>query len=282
MDLSPGAALFHRRSVRGFALLGSAAALALSLVVLEAWLFVHLGWPNREPPHDPEYGINYSCNQAEYLLLEDPAKGAAGYVSDDRPGRVQWCAETLDTLLSQLGANYLRLSVEWSQAEPARGVYDFALIDALLETAQRNGARVLLSVGMKAQRHPEYYVPGWALESADPANTGESTEVSHDPGLRAAALAFIEAAVVHLQAHPAIDSWLADNEPYLASPRAHNWTLGRDFVREEIATIRANDPLGRPVVVNHAELSASTGAGAGRPRTPTSPARASTRSATTK
>jgi hypothetical protein len=246
----------RRRVLLGFGALGGGALLALLLVAGQAWLFVHLGWPNREPLHNPAFGINFSCNQAEYLLLEDPAKGAAGYVSDNRPGRVEWCAETLHELLSWLGARYVRISVEWSQVAPEPEVLDFTLVDALLDTAAQDGAKVLLSVGMKAQRHPEFYIPDWVLRQSRESATsqlGDGAEISRDPVVRAAAEQFVAAVVAHVAARPEIDGWLADNEPYLASPRAHNWTLGRDFVAEEAAIIRRGDPLGRPIVENHAE-----------------------------
>jgi hypothetical protein len=55
--------------------------------------------------------------------------------------------------------------------------------------------------------------------------------------------------VGHFAAHPAIEAWAAENEPYLPSGRASNWGLSRDYVQELIAVIRAHDPQGRPVVV---------------------------------
>ena len=240
-----------------FTILGGLATLSLLLLVAQAWLFIRLAWPHQEPLGDPRFGINYSCNQAEYLLLEDPAKGAGGYVRDDRPGRVEWCADTLNTLLSGLGARYVRISVEWSQVEPAEGVYDFSLIDALLAVAKANGAKVLLSIGLKGQRHPEYYLPEWVVSKSaaqNPRGLADGAEISRDPVVREEALAMITATVRHLWGSAdVIDAWLADNEPYLASPRAHDWTIGRDFVREEAATISRLDMRDRPVVINHAE-----------------------------
>src|SRR5690242_13279940 len=68
------------------------AALLLGGVVYAMW---RLSWPHVEPEGSPQFGISFSCNHAEYLLLEDPATGSAGYADDGRPGRAQWCAETL-------------------------------------------------------------------------------------------------------------------------------------------------------------------------------------------
>ncbi len=240
----------RRRVIKAFAGWGAGALACAAMLAGFAILFVQLSWPHAEAPGDPAFGINFSCDQAEYLLLEDSSLGPAGYVSNDRPGRAQWCAATLDELLSGLGARYVRISVQWSQVEPEQGRYDFSLIDALLGAAQRRGARVLLTVGVKGQRHPEYYIPRWVL---DATNLEEGQTVSDDPFLRSRALAMVDAVVRHAAGSPAVDSWAADNEPYIASPRAGDWVLGPDFVREEARIIRANDPAHRPVVINHAQ-----------------------------
>lgn len=246
--LPPGPA--RRHVVRAFAFAGSGAALALAMLVALQVIFVQLSWPHVEPLGDPEFGINFSCNHAEYLLLEDPTKGAEGYVDDTRPGRAEWCAETLGTLLRGLGAKHVRLSVEWDQVEPRPGEFDFRLIDALLAEAGRSGATVLVSVGAKAQRHPEFFIPEWALEGTNPSS---NAVVDEDPVLRQRILAMIAAVVAHTAASPAIDSWSADNEPYIPSERADGWRLSREFVRLERETILANDPRRRPVSINHAQ-----------------------------
>ena len=235
---------------RAFVVLGCSALVGWLAVLGMVVLFVRLSWPHVEPLGNPEFGINFSCNHAEWLLLEDPAKGAAGYVSDDRPGRADWCAATLGTLLRELAPKHLRLSVEWDEVEPQEGRFDFRLVDALLAEAERNGTRVVLTVGIKAQRHPEFFIPQWLLDRAPVAN---DTDPADNPLIRAKALAMIEAVVAHTATSPAIDGWGADNEPYITSARATGWYLSREFVREEIAAIRRADPAGRAVSINHGQ-----------------------------
>ncbi len=248
-DPASGPRFPWRRFLVGAGVLGAGVAGALLLLAGMVALFVRLSWPHTEPLGTPEFGINFSCNYAEYLLLEDPATGN-GHVADDRPGRAEWCADTLGQLLSGLGAKHVRLSVEWSQVEPQPGQFDWGLMDALLVEAERNGAKVLLTVGVKAQRHPEYYIPDWVLEGASLA---DGDEISSDPYVRERALAMIEAAVAHFSSSPAIDAWGADNEPYVPSLRASNWSLSREFVQAEVDSIRRNDPRGRPVSINHGQ-----------------------------
>jgi Beta-galactosidase len=248
MDLppvSPGWSLTRRRTLAG-ALCG-AALLAVALLLGQVWLFRALSWSHREPLGDPVFGINFSCNEAEFLLLETP--GGAG-LSDGRPGRVAWCADVLGLLLRETGARHVRISVEWDQVEPRRGEFDFRLIDAQLDAVGAAGASAVLSVGMKAQRHPEYYIPQWALEGGRPP---DGSDLGAHPRLAPAALEMIRRVVEHVGTHPAVEGWLADNEPYHRSPRASNWYLGREFVQQEVAVFHAADPLRRPVAINHAE-----------------------------
>lgn len=225
------------------------AVVAAALLVGTGFAANRLSWAHRAPLSDPTVGINYSCTYAEFLLLEDPTLGL-GHAPDDRPGRAEWCADTLTAILRQTGARHVRLSVEWREIEPAEGVYDFATLDALLRAAEAEGAGVLLTVGLKAQRHPEYFIPGWAM---DGVALPHGATVTDGPLLRARALAMVEHVVAHVADSPAIEAWGADNEPYVASARAERWRIGRDFVQEEIARIRAGDPQARPVVVNQAQ-----------------------------
>jgi hypothetical protein len=226
------------------------AVLAAGLLAGQVWLARSLQWTHREPLADAAIGINFSCDQAEYLLLEDPAAGEAGYVDDDRPGRAEWCGAVLGRLLDLTGVRLVRLSVKWDEVEPVEGRFDFSDIEAQLDAVRAAGATANVSLGMKGQRHPEFYIPGWALEGIE---LREGMVFSEVPSLRARALRMVETVAGHLAARPEIDSWTAENEGYVISRRANRKTLGRDYVAEVAMTIRRADPLGRPVAINHAQ-----------------------------
>ncbi|MCK9519013.1 MAG: beta-galactosidase [Dehalococcoidia bacterium] len=235
---------------RGLAITVVAGAFGCIVVLAGlAFAFNRLAWPQTEPLGSPVMGINYSCDYAEYLLLEDPTRGL-GWAEDDRPGRVQWCAGTFATLLRDTGAAHVRISVYWDEVEPREGEFDFALLDALIETAAAHDAKVFLTVGIKAQRHPEYYIPGWAL---DDVHMPHGAVVTDDPLLRERALRMVEAVLRHAAPSPVVEAWGADNEPFVPSQRASMWRLGRDFVQEEVGLVRALDPQQRPVVITQAQ-----------------------------
>lgn len=226
------------------------AVCAGALLLGQVWLFIALSWTHREPPGDPAIGFNFSCDQAEYLLLEDPAAGADGFVDDGRAGRAEWCAATLGELIELTGARHVRLSAPWDEVEPRPGDFDFTTLDAQLAAAERAGATVSLSVGMKAQRHPEFYIPAWAMDGLELPGGAVLSDIRV---LRQRALRMVVEVVRHVGERPVVDSWGAENEGYIASPRSNDWTLSREYVAEVVATIREHDPLDRPVAINHAQ-----------------------------
>lgn len=238
----------RQRRQAGAIVLG--ALVAAALLAGQLWLTLRLQWTSREPVADAAIGFNFSCDQAEYLLLEVPGSGPDGHVDDGRPGRAAWCAEVLGRLFDLTGARLVRLGVPWDEVEPREGELDFALIDAQLDVVREKGATANVSIGMKSQRHPEFYVPDWALAGVE---LRDGMVLSEVPVLRERALRMVASVTRHLAGRREIDSWTAENEGYVASHRARRWALGRDYVAEVAATIRANDPLGRPVAINHAQ-----------------------------
>ncbi len=238
----------HRRwQVAGIA--GGAVAAGV-LLAGQLWLTLALQWTNREPLANSAVGLNFSCDQAEYLLLEEPGGGPDGYVDDGRPGRAAWCAGVLGRLLELTGIRLVRLSVYWDEVERREGEFDFSAVEAQLDAVRAAGATANVSIGMKGQRHPEFYIPAWALAGVE---VRDGMVLSEEPLLRARALRMVAAVTQRLAERPEIDSWTAENEGYIASHRARKLSLGRDYVAEVAATIRANDPLGRPVAINHAQ-----------------------------
>ena len=238
----------RRRLARAVLILGGGAVAAWALVAAIVLVSVERNWPEQAAVGEPAFGINFSCNYAEFLLLEEPGGPP---LDDNRPGRAEWCATTFARVLDETGARYVRLSVEWSQIEPVEGRYDFTLVDALLRESERHGASVLLTVGVKGQRHPEYYIPAWAFPDG---RLGRGAVIELDSALAQRALAMIRTTVAHVSASAAIDSWGADNEPYVMSARVGLLSLSRELVRAEVAAIRAADPQQRPVSIAHAQI----------------------------
>jgi len=58
-----------------------------------------------------------------------------------------------------LGVEYVRLCVYWDEIETNPEEYDFAQMHKLLTMAKERGQKVILTVGMKAPRWPEFHIP---------------------------------------------------------------------------------------------------------------------------
>jgi hypothetical protein len=200
------------------------------LLFTAIYAFGQCGWYEREPLGQPEYGINFSCKRAQHFGQD--------------------CAPLFNRVLTELGVRHVRLSVYWSDAESEPGVYDFRAIDELLAIAAAHDARVSVTIGMKAQRYPEFWLPTWLRLAAQiPANVFPEDS----PLLQAALFPYLEAAARHVGAHPAVDSIQVENEPFVHfEGHARGWHLRKEFLAREIDTVRAADPGRHPIVVTHA------------------------------
>lgn len=128
----------------------------------------------------------------------------------------------------------LRLGVYWDESEPKRGNYDFSVIKSLLTQCDQAGQPVVISVGMKAPRWPEYYVPKWLHIDRPEAGKREL-------------LKFISASIKVLKTHNSIIAWQIENEP-LDGSGPNKWRIPFDLLADEVAHIRKLDS--RPIHIN--------------------------------
>ncbi|MER3419981.1 MAG: hypothetical protein C4290_05415 [Chloroflexota bacterium] len=228
------------------------------LPVLGLFGLLECQWYTTAPAGRPALGVNFSCQRARYLDLD--------------------CDALLAAVLDDLGARLVRLSVYWHEAEPAPGRYEWQSIERQLNAVHARGGRAVVSIGMKAQRFPEYWLPEW-LRRAAPLTPQDIPE--HHPLVRRHLLAFLDAAARRLSAHPAVEALQVENEPFVNyrpnrllrwigreryGPGEHRslqilflrfgwnattWRISESFLAEEVATVRAAAP-GTPIVLTHA------------------------------
>lgn len=185
------------------------------------------------PDPAPLLGISFSHRHAAWLGL-DPAA-------------------TLRFLLDDLGVRRLRLSAYWDEIAPAAGRIDYGPLRPWLEIAARYDARVLMTVGLKAQRHPEFYPPAW-LTTEHPLPRGAA--LADHPRVGAMLLLMLERVTAYLADVDVIEAWQVENEPFLpVARRTAGWRISPALLEREIAVVRDADPRRRPVVVNHGSRS---------------------------
>lgn len=134
----------------------------------------------------------------------------------------------------ELDFDILRLGVYWDESQPTSSTFDFSAIGRLLDQCDQYNQKVVLTVGMKAPRWPEYYLPQWL--KVDAVNQAK------DPVLQ-----FIEKVVRHLGRYECITSWQVENEP-LDGSGPNKWRIPLDILQEEVKLVRQLDS--RPIHIN--------------------------------
>lgn len=154
------------------------------------------------------------------------------------------CLDYMQTALPPT-FNFLRVGAYWSHIQPLEDTYQWDTLDAVIDAIEQKGRyAIMLTVGMKAPRYPEYYIPAWALPVPTP---DVNSEISLDPKLRIRVLDFIKQTVERYRGRDIIKCWQVENEP-MDRAGDSKWFIGADFVAEEAARIRSLD--NRPLVIN--------------------------------
>jgi hypothetical protein len=138
-------------------------------------------------------------------------------------------AEVFRALVRELPFQMVRVCVYWNRTEAQEGVFDFGSVEWQIEEAARAELDIILAIGQKAPRWPEFHRPSWTSE--------------RDPDLGEHVLRLVEATVQHFRETP-IAVWQVENEPYFTfgGPR-----IEEGLLRREIDLVRRVDD--RPVML---------------------------------
>ena len=191
------------------------------------WLGLGLIWllaageATAEPIH---IGITFSAKQCRYLRVD--------------------AKKTLKEIL-KTQFDLIRLAAYWDELEPQEDVYDFSNLDWQIAQAQSKQIPVALTVGMKAPRWPEYFIPPWVLTRLRLRKGGD---VSQQAYLRQRTLRFMETVVRRYRNEEMIHYWQVENEP-LDRTGPGFWWIGPAFLRQEVELVRRLDPRGRPIII---------------------------------
>jgi len=175
---------------------------------------------------DLRIGTTYSPRQSEYLGLD-------------------WKQAYLAIL--DLRFDVIRLGTYWNEVEKTEGTYDFTVIDWQIFEARKRNIPVMLTVGMKAPRWPEYFFPTWMLKNMDQRFGDEIP--GDDEYLKEKVLQFIRAVVSHYKDEKSIHYWQVENEP-MDRAGAQYWWISKKFLKQEVDLVRQTDAGKRPIVIN--------------------------------
>src|SRR2546429_9763756 len=120
-----------------------------------------------------------------------------------------------------MGFGLVRVSAHWDELDDGR----WRPLEVLLEAAERVGQPLLVTVGMKAIRWPEFYVP--------PALAGRAMNE-----LRGPLLEFVTTTVERYRGSPAVVAWQVENEP-LNRAGLRRRAIPFELLAAEVAAVRS-------------------------------------------
>jgi hypothetical protein len=176
------------------------------------------------PRSDVRLGVTYSPRYARHFGLEP---------------RLLY-----SQMLDELGVRHVRLPLYWDEVEPEPDAHDFSELDSYLAEAEARGVELVLSLGYKQPRWPEWYAPAWTAEL--PVER-----------MRERILRLVAAEVAHARHSPSIAMWQVENEPYRNfGDGGDRRVLSADFLAQEIDLVRRQDH--RPTLMSDSgELSSA-------------------------
>lgn len=191
-------------------------------------LFISLALLFQSPPvyaRNIRIGTTYSPKQSMYLDQD-------------------WKKTYQDIL--DMGFDIIRLGAYWNEIESKKDNFSFESLDWQIEEARNRKIPVILTVGMKAPRWPEYFIPDWVLEES---RLKFGQDVSTDAFLKKRTLKFIKMLIDRYKHQPIIQCWQVENEP-LDRAGPNHWRIGRKFLEEEVGLVRMLDKTKRPIMIN--------------------------------
>lgn len=177
----------------------------------------------RPTPETITYGVSFSKLHSEELNID-------------------W-KKTYTALLDDLGVRYFRLSAHWNATEPERDQYNWADLDYQIGEAEKRGAKAILAIGRRLPGWPECHEPLWYKGLSQEEKEAET-------------LQYLTDVVNRYKDSPAIEYWQVENEFFLSLFATYHCgkTVDEDFLKKEIATVRAADPQRNIIVTDSGEL----------------------------
>jgi Beta-galactosidase len=139
--------------------------------------------------------------------------------------------------ICDLGFDYIRLCSYWHELEAVENQFDFKTLDWLLEESDRREIKVILTVGMKAPRWPEFHFPKWLEAYYD--TRASDQPIDRNPTIAEHALKLIDAVVSHTRDASSVHYWQVENEPFVQFEITGGRFLSPKFVQQEVELVRS-------------------------------------------
>jgi len=152
--------------------------------------------------------------------------------------------ETFGRILA-LGLAPIRIGIYWDQVEIEPSVFDFSNFDWIIKMAESKNVSLILTLGAKAPRWPEFYAPKFLIKKF---NFRYKERISNRD-FQKHLFVFIRRAIERYKDYKNIRWWQIENEPFdLFGPQ--KWNFSFDFIEEEIKFVRSLSK--KPIILNTA------------------------------
>lgn len=188
------------------------------LIILFLFLFFFAG--KKALAENIHWGVNFSPKQASDLGL-DPK-------------------EIYLNILNDLKADNIRIAVHWDLIEKEKNVFDLSNIDFYINEANKKGIKIILAIGMKTPRWPEYHMPDWTMELSEEEQKEQILEM----------ISFV---MNRYKDEPCLLSWQIENEPFFNFGKAP-WK-DNDFIKKEVDLAKKIDDKHDIVITDSGEMS---------------------------
>ncbi|HVZ58356.1 MAG TPA: hypothetical protein VG935_01225 [Patescibacteria group bacterium] len=131
--------------------------------------------------------------------------------------------------------SHIRLGAYWSHIEKRSGDYDFSELTQVLQLCEEQKQKIVMTVGAKAPRWPEFYWPPFVTKDLVNSQTQEQL------------FSFIRETIMTLQGFNCITHWQVENEP-LDPSGPEQLAISAELLQREIELVRSLDS--RPIMVN--------------------------------
>ncbi|MFC1780605.1 hypothetical protein ACFLY9_02830 [Patescibacteria group bacterium] len=140
--------------------------------------------------------------------------------------------DTLEQIVN-LKLSPIRIGIKWSRVKVQKKKYNWLDYDEILELLDSKNIPILLSVGMKSPRWPEFFIPDW-IET----NTTNSIIDINESNIKDSLFEFIKITIERYK-HLRNIKWLqVENEPFLESG-PNKLRISQDLLKEEVSFVRS-------------------------------------------
>lgn len=145
--------------------------------------------------------------------------------------------QTVFRQICRLGFDQIRLCCYWHELEPQPNQFDFTTLDWLLQESERHQIDLILAVGMKVPRWPEFHFPEW-LSNQYETGRGYAPLDQRSPAVADQTLRLIDAVVNHTRHAAGVKYWQVENEPFTQLEITGGRFLSYQFVEQEVNLVR--------------------------------------------